>query len=85
VIVRGYLKPISTLRRPLESVRFDTREATAASYERSDICVVPAAGVAAEAMVAMTIANVTQQKFGGDSVLELQRNFAGYIEQIRSF
>ena len=85
VIVRGYLKPISTLRRPLESVRFDTREATAASYERSDICVVPAAGVAAEAMVALTMANVAQQKFGGDSVLEMQRNFAGYIEQIRSF
>jgi chorismate synthase len=85
VIVRGYLKPISTLRRPLESVRFDTREATAASYERSDICVVPAAGVAAEAMVALTMANVAQQKFGGDSVLEMKRNFAGYIEQIRSF
>jgi peptide deformylase len=82
VIVRGYLKPISTLRRPLESVRFDTREATAASYERSDICVVPAAGVAAEAMVALTIANVAQQKFGGDSVLEMQRNFAGYILEI---
>jgi chorismate synthase len=85
VVVRGYLKPISTLRRPLESVRFDTREATAASYERSDICVVPAAGVAAEAMVALTMANVAQQKFGGDSVLEMQRNFAGYIEQIRAF
>jgi len=85
VVVRGYLKPISTLRRPLESVRFDTREATSASYERSDICVVPAAGVAAEAMVALTIANVAQQKFGGDSVLEMKRNFAGYIEQIRSF
>jgi chorismate synthase len=85
VVVRGYLKPISTLRRPLESVRFDTREATTASYERSDICVVPAAGVAAEAMVALTMANVAQQKFGGDSVLEMQRNFAGYIEQIRSF
>jgi chorismate synthase len=85
VVVRGYLKPISTLRRPLESVRFDTREATSASYERSDICVVPAAGVAAEAMVALTIANVAQQKFGGDSVLEMKRNFDGYIEQIRSF
>ena len=46
VVVRGYLKPISTLRRPLESVRFDSREKTSASYERSDICVVPAAGVA---------------------------------------
>jgi chorismate synthase len=85
LVVRGYLKPISTLRRPLESVRFDTREATSASYERSDICVVPAAGVAAEAMVALTIAGLAQQKFGGDSALEMQRNFAGYIEQIRSF
>jgi chorismate synthase len=79
------LKPISTLRRPLESVRFDTREATSASYERSDICVVPAAGVAAEAMVALTIAAQAQQKFGGDSALEMKRNFDGYIEQIRSF
>ncbi|MGA2252449.1 chorismate synthase, partial [Terracidiphilus sp.] len=85
VVVRGYLKPISTLRRPLESVRFDTRETTSASYERSDICVVPAAGVAAEAMVAMTIASLAQQKFGGDSALEMKRNFDGYIEQIRKF
>lgn len=85
IVVRGYLKPISTLRKPLESVRFDTREATSASYERSDICVVPAAGVAAEAMVALTLANVAQQKFGGDSAVEMKRNFAGYIEQIRSF
>jgi chorismate synthase len=85
IVVRGYLKPISTLRRPLESVRFDTREATSASYERSDICVVPAAGVAAEAMVALTIASLAQQKFGGDSMLEMKRNFDGYIEQIRSF
>jgi chorismate synthase len=85
IVVRGYLKPISTLRRPLPSVRFDTREATSASYERSDICVVPAAGVAAEAMVALTLAGVAQQKFGGDSALEMKRNFTGYIEQIRNF
>jgi chorismate synthase len=85
IVVRGYLKPISTLRRPLESVRFDTREATAASYERSDICVVPAAGVVAEAMVALTIAGLAQQKFGGDSALEMHRNFSGYIEQIRKY
>jgi chorismate synthase len=85
IVVRGYLKPISTLRKPLESVRFDTREATSASYERSDICVVPAAGVVAEAMVALTIARLAQEKFGGDSALEMQRNFFGYIEQIRSY
>jgi chorismate synthase len=85
IVVRGYLKPISTLRKPLDSVRFDTREATRASYERSDICVVPAAGVVAEAMVALTIARLAQEKFGGDSALELQRNFLGYIQQIRSY
>jgi chorismate synthase len=85
VVVRGYLKPISTLRRPLESVRFDTREATSASYERSDICVVPAAGVAAEAMVAITLAGLVQQKFGGDSLVEMKRNFDSYIEQIRKY
>jgi chorismate synthase len=85
LVVRGYLKPISTLRKPLESVRFDTRESTSASYERSDICVVPAAGVAAESMVALTIASLAQEKFGGDSLLEMKRNFEGYIEQIRSY
>jgi len=85
IVVRGHMKPISTLRRPLESVRFDTREATSASYERSDICVAPAAGVVGEAMVALTVARLVQEKFGGDSALELQRNFAGYIEQIRKF
>ncbi len=85
IVVRGYLKPISTLRKPLESVRFDTREKTSASYERSDICVVPAAGVVGEAMVALTIARVAQEKFGGDSALELRRNFDGYIQQIRRY
>lgn len=85
VIVRGYLKPISTLRRPLASVRFDSREATSASYERSDICVVPAAGVAGEAMVACVIAMLVLEKFGGDSMDELRRNYNGYLEQIRQF
>jgi chorismate synthase len=85
IVVRGYLKPISTLRKPLESVRFDTREATSASYERSDICVVPAAGVVAEAMVALTIARLAEDKFGGDSATELRRNFDGYIQQIRNY
>jgi chorismate synthase len=85
VVVRGYLKPISTLRRPLGSVSFETREATKASYERSDVCVVPAAGVAGEAMVALTIARLVLEKFGGDSLTELKRNFHGYREQIRAF
>lgn len=85
IVIRGYLKPISTLRRPLASVRFDTREATTASYERSDICVVPAAGVAGEAMVAYIIAKLILEKFGGDSADELLRNYNGYLEQIRKF
>jgi chorismate synthase len=85
VVVRGYLKPISTLRRPLGSVSFETREATKAAYERSDVCVVPAAGVAAEAMVALTIARLVIDKFGGDSLRETERNFRAYCEQIRSF
>ncbi len=66
--MRGYLKPISTLRRPLASVDFATREPVKAAYERSDVCVVPAAGVAAEAMVALTLARCALEKFGGDSM-----------------
>jgi chorismate synthase len=85
LVIRGYLKPISTLRRPLASVAFDTREATKAAYERSDVCVVPAAGVAGEAMVALAVARSLLEKFGGDSLRELQRNFQGYCEQIKSY
>ncbi len=85
VTVRGYLKPISTLRRPLGSVSFATREPVKAAYERSDVCVVPAAGVAAEAMVALTLARLCMEKFGGDSLSETQRNLNGYREQIRRF
>jgi chorismate synthase len=85
IVVRGYLKPISTLRRPLASVSYATREATKAAYERSDVCVVPAAGVAAEAMVALVMAKLALEKFGGDSMGELCRNYRGYLEQIRRF
>jgi chorismate synthase len=83
--VRGYLKPISTLRRPLQSVDFATREPVKAAYERSDVCVVPAAGVAAEAMVALTLAGCALDKFGGDSIGETLRNFKGYLEQLRNY
>ena len=85
ILVRGYLKPISTLRRPLGSVDFATREPVKAAYERSDVCVVPAAGVAAEAMVAITLAGCALEKFGGDSVLEFKRNYEGYRQQLRDF
>ena len=85
IVVRGYLKPISTLRRPLASVTYQGREDTKAAYERSDVCVVPAAGVAAESMVALTLARLAIEKFGGDSLRELKRNYTGYIDQIRAF
>jgi chorismate synthase len=85
LVIRGYLKPISTLRRPLASVSFETREVTKASYERSDVCVVPAAGVAAEAMVALTVARSLLEKFGGDSLHELHRNYTGYCHQISTY
>ena len=83
--VRGYLKPISTLRRPLQSVDFETREPVKAAYERSDVCVVPAAGVAAEAMVALTLARCALEKFGGDSLAETLRNHRGYLEQLKNY
>src|SRR5579862_4528449 len=85
VIVRGMLKPISTLRRPLESVDLATREPALAAYERSDVAVVPAAGVIGEAMVAIVIAQAFLEKFGGDSLGETRRNFAGYLDQVKNF
>jgi chorismate synthase len=85
IIVRGYLKPISTLRQPLESVDFESKETVKAAYERSDVCVVPAAGVIGEAMVALVLARSFLEKFGGDSLAETRRNLDGYIHQIRKF
>ncbi|HYZ87277.1 MAG TPA: chorismate synthase [Bryobacteraceae bacterium] len=83
--VRGYLKPISTLRRPLESVDLPTREPALAAYERSDVAVVPAAGVIGEAMVSIVLAEACVTKFGGDSIVETMRNFEGYREQVKQF
>ena len=85
VIVRGMLKPISTLRRPLESVDLATREPALAAYERSDVCVVPAAGVIGEAMVALVLAGAMLEKFGGDSLGETRCNYQRYMEQVKNF
>jgi chorismate synthase len=85
VVVRGMLKPISTLRRPLESVDLETREPALAAYERSDVAVVPAAGVIGEAMVAIVLAQAFLEKFGGDSLTETRRNYEGYLEQVKGF
>lgn len=85
IIVRGYLKPISTLRRPLLTADMKTKEAVKAAYERSDVCVVPAAGVVGEAMVAFELAAAFVEKFGGDSFDEMRRNFDGYARQLDEF
>jgi chorismate synthase len=85
LIVRGLLKPISTLRRPLESVDLKTRESASAAYERSDVCVVPAAGVIGEAMLSFVLAQAMLEKFGGDSLQETCRNFKSYQEQVRNY
>src|SRR5712664_462022 len=83
--VRGHLKPISTLRRALRSVDIDTKQEERAAFERSDITVVPAAGVIGEAMVALVLAEAMREKFGGDSLGEMRRNFDGYREQLRGY
>ena len=83
--IRGHLKPISTLRRALRSVDIDTKQEEKAAFERSDITVVPAAGVIGEAMVALTLAAPLREKFGGDSLGEMKRNFEGYREQLRGY
>src|SRR2546423_13338937 len=83
--VRGHLKPISTLRRALRSVDIDTKKEESASFERSDITAVPAAGVIGEAMVALVLAQGMREKFGGDSLGEMRHNFDGYREQFRGY
>lgn len=83
--VKGYLKPISTLRRALNSVDINTKEDFAANYERSDTTAVPAAGVIAESMVAIVIANAMREKFGGDSLQEARRNFDSYKQQLNDY
>jgi chorismate synthase len=85
VIVRGYLKPISTLRKPLTTADMNTKQEVKAAYERSDVCVVPAGGVAGEAMVSFELAAAFLEKFGGDSVGETKRNFEGYLNQLDNF
>jgi len=83
--VRGHLKPLSTLRRPLRSVDIDTKQEESAAFERSDITAVPAAGVIGEAMTALVLAGSMREKFGGDSLGEMMRNFEGYREQLRGY
>ena len=83
--VRLHLKPIPTLRKPLPSADLRTKEAHEAAFERSDTCVVPAAGVVAEAMLALVLADAFLEKFGGDSVAETRANFDAYVESLRKY
>ena len=83
--VRGYKKPIATLKKPLHSVDINTKQEDLAAFERSDVTAVPAAGVIGEAMIAITLANSMREKFGGDSIDEMLRNFEIYQQTVRDF
>jgi chorismate synthase len=80
--IRGAMKPIATISRALATVDVRTGEAAKAIAQRSDVCAVPAAGVVAEAMVALVLADAVMEKFGGDSVPEIRRNVAGYKDAL---
>lgn len=83
--VRGYLKPIATLRKRLRSVHIETKEVVEADFERSDVTAVPAAGVIGEAMVAIVLARAMREKFGGDSLREMKRNYESYCQQVKEY
>ena len=83
--VRGYLKPISTLKKPLRSVDIDTKKEDLAAFERSDITAVPAAGVIGEAMLAIVLAKAMREKFGGDHIEEMKANFESYTKTLLKY
>ena len=85
IIIKAVMKPIATLKKALSSVNIKTKKSLKAAVERSDVCAVPAAGVIAENVAAIEIANAMIEKFGGDSIREMRRNFDGYIEQVKKF
>ena len=83
ILVRGFMKPIATLGKPLGSVNVDTKKAASAAVERADVTAVPACSVVAEAAVAFEIAKAFLAKFGGDSMEEVRRNYKAYMEQLK--
>jgi chorismate synthase len=85
IVLRAVMKPIPTLHKPLRSVDIKTKKPFEASIERSDVCAVPAASVVGEAVVAFEIARSFLEKFGGDSVSEIKRNYRGYLRQLKDF
>jgi chorismate synthase len=84
VLVRAGMKPIPTLRKPLNSVDIVSKEPFEAAYERSDVCAVPAASVIGEAMTALVIADAFLEKFGGDSMQEVTANYGAYLEYVKN-
>ena len=84
LVVRVAFKPLSTLMKPLHSVDLKSKEEATGAIERSDVCAIPAAAVIAEAVVAFVVADAFLEKFGGDSLVEIRRNYEGYLEQIHS-
>ncbi len=82
IVVRAAMKPIPTQARPLRTVAVGTFEATEAHRERSDVCAVPACSVVAEAVAAVVLADAFLEKFGGDSVAEIQYNYSRYLERL---
>jgi chorismate synthase len=85
VIVRAYMKPISTLRRGLPSVDIETHEPHRSQWERSDVTAVPACGVVCEAMLAIALADAMREKFGGDSLREMRGNYEGYMQGLAKY
>jgi len=85
IVLRIAMKPISTLYSPKQSVDIRSKEPFEATVERSDICTVPAAGVVGEAVVAFEMANAMVEKFGGDSLEEMKRNFDAYQAYVKAF
>jgi len=83
IVVRAAVKPIPTLGKPLDSVDLATKATVKAHFERSDVCVVPAAGVIGEAMLAIVLADAILEKFGGDNLKETQRNYHSYLSSIQ--
>ena len=79
------MKPLSTLRTPLKSVDLATKETVEAVVERSDVCAVPAAGVVGEAMMAIVLADAFLEKFGGDGIEEVRRNYRAYQDSLKSW
>ena len=82
--VSAWMKPISTLMKPLRSVDLTTMEASSAAIERSDVCAVPAAAVVGEAMVALVLADALVERFGGDAMADLERSVAASTEAVRA-